>query len=119
MVPVRSRALVVDDDPVCRTFAAEVLAAAGFEVQTAPDGRTALEVHVAGGPFGLVVTDLDMPGLHGVEVADAIIRACADVCVLFVSADEVTPILARRSGFLPKPFTRAELLSEIERLLAR
>jgi CheY-like chemotaxis protein len=60
----KARILVVDDDPVMRTLPCHVLKAAGYAVDVAPDGASALRLARERG-YDLVVTDLDMPGLDG------------------------------------------------------
>src|SRR5580765_2917785 len=60
------KALVVDDEPVIRLLYAEVLEAMGFHVDTAGDGLQGLE-RVQAGPYNLIISDIRMPGLTGVE----------------------------------------------------
>jgi CheY-like chemotaxis protein len=61
------RALVVDDEPVVRTFYADVLQFMGFEVDTAEDGEKALKC-LKDTSYGLVITDMVMPGMSGTEL---------------------------------------------------
>ncbi|HMC83261.1 MAG TPA: response regulator [Candidatus Polarisedimenticolia bacterium] len=60
------KALIVDDEENIRGLYAEVLEAMGFQVETAPDGLKGLE-RIQAGPYNLVISDIRMPGLTGVE----------------------------------------------------
>ena len=69
-----ARILVVEDDPEAALFAVHVLAKRGqFEVTHTPDPAVALRLAAAGG-FDLVLTDVDMPGMSGLELLDALRR---------------------------------------------
>ena len=69
--PRRVRILMADDSPVIRDIVGEVLTGAGFEVTTAEDGKIALE-RLARDPFDLVITDIEMPRMTGLELLQAI-----------------------------------------------
>jgi CheY-like chemotaxis protein len=60
------KALVVDDEPVVRVLYAEVLEAMGFQVDTAPDGIQGLD-RLKAAPYTLIISDIRMPGMTGVE----------------------------------------------------
>ncbi len=60
------KALVVDDEPVVRVLYAEVLEAMGFQVDTAPDGVQGLD-RLKAAPYTLIISDIRMPGMTGVE----------------------------------------------------
>lgn len=67
-----SRILVVDDNEVNRTVAADLLQHSGHRVATAEDGSAAIIAVRDGGPFDLVLLDMCMPGMDGIEAAEAI-----------------------------------------------
>ncbi len=69
----RPRVLVVDDSPVIRDIVGEILTAAGIEVLTAENGKAALEL-VARKPCDLVITDIEMPRMTGLELLEHIRR---------------------------------------------
>jgi DNA-binding NtrC family response regulator len=74
------RALVVDDDEAVRGLYSEVLGAMGFQVDTAEDAAKALE-KIQGSSFGLIISDVRMPGMSGVEFflkAEQIRPGCED-----------------------------------------
>jgi signal transduction histidine kinase/CheY-like chemotaxis protein len=119
----RRRVLVVDNDAASRTLVTRTLVGVGFDTIEAPEGRSALElVHAA--PPDLVVTDLAMPVLNGLELAKAIRSdtACRllPVIAISASASEVTREEALGAGcneFLGKPLRAEHLLEAIGGLL--
>jgi CheY-like chemotaxis protein len=107
--------LVVDDQDEVRTMIVRVLAGDGYVVHEAADGVDALGVLEANPDVCLVLTDLEMPRMDGLELADRIANR-ANTQILFMSG------YARRhrpaTPFLQKPFTPDELSAEVQRLLA-
>jgi DNA-binding response OmpR family regulator len=119
--PVR-RVLVVDDDDDIRLLLEQLLSAAGYQVQTARDGRAALRAFHAS-PTDVVVLDLSMPELDGFETLDRL-RDLSDVPVILLTArsgeiDKVRGFRAGADDYVVKPFGRQELLARIEALLRR
>jgi two-component system KDP operon response regulator KdpE len=114
--------LVVDDEPaVLRTLRAN-LAARGYEVSTAETGEEALDQFVQR-RTDLVVLDLMLPGISGIEVVEAL-RTMASVPILVLSArgEEQTKVHALDLGaddYLTKPFGIDELLARVRALLRR
>jgi CheY-like chemotaxis protein len=111
------RILVIDDEPGIRGLAARILGAAGCTVVAAATGREGLEIGVRG-PWDLVLLDLCLPDLGGEEILPRLRRArpWQPVLVWSATADRQAPARCRAlgaSGYLPKPFTRAELLRSI------
>ena len=114
--------LVVDDDDDIRLLLEELLRGAGYEVETAEDGRVALRAFHAS-PTDLVVLDLSMPELDGFETLDRL-RDLSDVPVILLTArgGEIDKVRGFRSGaddYVVKPFGGRELLARIEALLRR
>jgi DNA-binding response OmpR family regulator len=119
--PMR-RVLVVDDDDDIRLLLEELLRGAGYDVETAEDGRAALRTFHAS-PVDLVVLDLSMPELDGFETLDRL-RDLSDVPVILLTArggeiDKVRGFRAGADDYVVKPFGRRELLARIEALLRR
>jgi DNA-binding response OmpR family regulator len=120
---VGTRVLVADDDARLAELISRYLTMEGYEVETVADGLVAVERAIAEPP-GLVVLDIMMPGIDGLEACRRI-RAnlpTAELPVLVVSAlgDEDEP--ARRAGAdatLKKPFALPVLGRAVERLTAR
>jgi PAS domain S-box-containing protein len=114
------RVLVVEDREVVRQLSRDVLAASGFDVQTAPSGDDALEIDPAS--FDLVLTDVVMPGTSGPELVTQLRAARPELPVLFMSGytDDVLDrevLDAPRTGFIRKPFGSAELVRAVRELL--
>ena len=73
----RESVLVVEDEPPIRTMLAQYLGRQGYEVATASDGREALGV-LRSRSFDLVMSDVRMPGMDGIELLHEIVRAYPD-----------------------------------------
>lgn len=119
----RPRLLLVEDEQSLRSLVAQFLWDAGCRVVEAADGPQAVEVFETDGPFDLVLLDLNLPGLPGVEVCRRIREAVPDQPVLIVSG----AILPEHdcalesmgvSEQLSKPYHPEALRRRIERLLA-
>ena len=111
--------LVVDDDDMIRRLLRTVLEADEFEVVEAPDGDAALAALEDLKPT-VIVLDVMMPGLDGVEVCRRIDHGSAKVVMLTARDDpelERAAISAGADAFLTKPFSSVELLDLVERLL--
>ncbi|HUI27698.1 MAG TPA: Hpt domain-containing protein [Candidatus Kryptonia bacterium] len=120
---VEARAiLVVDDSISVRKLAARFLESGGLEVDTAVDGLDALE-KLASGRFRLVVTDLEMPRMHGYElIAELRRHPQYQQLPVIVCSSRSSDKHRRRArevgaqGYITKPFTKEQLLAEIQRL---
>lgn len=115
--------LVVDDDQMIRNSLARILSYEGYEVETAKDGETGLLAH-AKVKHDLVILDVSMPGLSGIDVCKRLKLRSPATPVLFLSAkDEVSDrVLGLESGgddYLIKPFAFEELSARIVALLRR
>lgn len=114
------RVVVVDDHPMWRDGVARDLAEAGIEVVgTAGDGRSAVDVAKATRP-DVVVMDLQLPELSGVEATRAVVEALPGVRVLVLSAsgehdDVLDAVKAGATGYLIKSASAAELLAAVRR----
>lgn len=116
------RVLVVEDDDEIAQALARSLRMEGYEVRLAPDGEAALEHAVAFVP-DLVVLDLGLPKLDGLEVARRL-RAEDDTPILMLTARDalesrVEGLDSGADDYLVKPFERQELLARLRALLRR
>jgi signal transduction histidine kinase/DNA-binding response OmpR family regulator len=113
--------LVVDDEADVLETMREMLEGAGYRVLEAQSGRDAISVsNKHDGPIDLVVTDILMPGMDGVEVADAIAELRPAARTLYVSgATPSKPLRARMRGFplLAKPFSETQLEASVSAAL--
>jgi two-component system KDP operon response regulator KdpE len=116
------RILIVDDEPAILATMAPLLRARGYEVLTAMTGRAALEAVTRDAP-DLVVLDLGLPDIDGVEVS-RLIRIDATVPIIVLSArgaerDKVAALDAGADDYVTKPFGTEELLARIRVALRR
>lgn len=117
------RILVVDDEEVIRDILADFLAMEGFEVRTAPDGTAAL-VELSRGHFDLVLSDLKMPKMGGIELLEAIARTTPQVVTIIMTGFGTveTAIDAMKRGaydYIMKPFKMEEVVHTVRRGLER
>jgi two-component system response regulator HydG len=115
--------LIADDDPGLRESLERTLTREGYRVVLASDGRAALERVQAGG-VDLIVTDLRMPGLTGLELLRAAKAIMPDVDVILLTAFGTVEeaVKAMKDGaydFLTKPFRREQLIKLIDKALER
>jgi DNA-binding NarL/FixJ family response regulator len=114
------RVMVVDDHPMWREGVARDLAEAGYEVvATAGEGAQAVRIAGAARPQ-VVVLDLQLPDLSGVEVISGLIKQLPDVRVLVLSAsgehqDVLDAVKAGAAGYLVKSAAREEFLAAVRR----
>jgi excisionase family DNA binding protein len=115
------RVLVVDDEASIRDLLAKTLALAEYEVDLAPDGRTALErLRVI--PYDLLITDLKMPGVDGLTVIREARRLKADLPVIIITgfsteASAIEAVNLGVSGYLTKPFRVPRVLAAAAKAL--
>lgn len=116
------KVLIADDDTQMLRAVRITLAARGYEVVTASDGKQALDAAIDTHP-DLVVLDLGMPGLNGIEVIQAI-RGWSQLPILVVSGrseswEKVEALDAGADDYVTKPFSADELLARIRALTRR
>ena len=119
----RARILVVQDDAETALFTVYVLANRGkFDVTHTADPATALRL-AAAERWDLVVTDMDMAGMTGLELLDAVRRAAPSLPVAVVSAHPIDDALASRPGhadaYLEKPLRVDHLIATAAALIGR
>lgn len=114
--------LVVDDDPTTREVLQRYLTRAGLSVLEAADGVTALEVFRTGQP-DLVVLDLMLPGMDGLDVCDRL-RRHSQVPIMMLTAlgsesDRVVGLEQGADDYVVKPFSPREVTLRVQKLLER
>jgi nitrogen-specific signal transduction histidine kinase/CheY-like chemotaxis protein len=120
--PEFTTVLVVEDDPVVRPIIGKILQKHGYKVIEAQSGEEALEISRAKtSHFDLVVTDVTLPGISGVEFASQVKEYHPDVPFIFCSgytelgANE-RHLLPAEAEFIEKPFTPSQLIEKISKL---
>ena len=112
--------LLVDDEAPCRLLMSCILAQAGYTVLVASDGPQAMRHIERDAPIDLLLTDLRMPGMNGVELARSAKRTRPGLPVLFASGFlDCFPESSHEVPSLTKPFTPAELIMAVEASLLR
>jgi len=117
----RPRVLVVDDEAAIRDLLSKTLALAEYDVDLAPDGRTALErLRII--PYDLLITDLKMPGVDGLAVIREARRLKADIPVIIITgfsteASAIEAVNLGVSGYLTKPFRVPRVLAAAAKAL--
>jgi CheY-like chemotaxis protein len=118
----KRKILIVDDEAPVRTLLVSVLSAPGVEIVEAEDANHALAIAAQHRYFDLVITDLSMPGMSGIELAQRLREARWARHFLFVSGfaqiNSVELVLEEfeRAEFLNKPFSMIELLRIVNSL---
>ena len=107
------RILVVDDDPQIRRVLKVTLSGQGFEVDDAKNGDVALE-KLRDARFDLVLLDINMPGMSGLDVCRAI-RSGSEIAIIMLTvrdneADTVEALDAGADDYVTKPFKPSELV---------
>ncbi|CAN5764652.1 response regulator transcription factor [soil metagenome] len=120
---MRRRLLLVEDDPTLRQALIFNLSREGYEVTAAADGEAALEA-ARNERLDLVLLDVMLPGMSGVEVLRVLRREGVTTPVIILSAkgDEIDRVVGLKIGaddYVSKPFSRPELLARIEAVLRR
>jgi two-component system chemotaxis response regulator CheY len=118
---MKGRVLIVDDSALSRRTLRQILEPAGYEVAEAEDGLSALERYFLEKP-DIVLLDLVMKGMYGLDVLTKLRELDADAKVVIVSADIQTSSheLVEAAGaraFVNKPFDRADILSTLASVL--
>jgi two-component system alkaline phosphatase synthesis response regulator PhoP len=120
---VSSRILLVEDEPGLSLTLSDLLTNEGYEVEAAMDGQSGLD-RASNGAFDLVVLDLMLPRMNGLEVCRELRHRGKDVAILMLTAksqltDRVVGLKLGADDYLTKPFEPPELLARIEALLRR
>lgn len=118
---VAQRVLVVDDERQVCDIIADALVYIGHEVITAEDGEDAL-VKISEGPFTIVITDMDMPKMDGMELIRHLSRDHSSIDVIAITGHTMKyrytdVVAAGAADFITKPFTLDELEAKLNRLI--
>ncbi|MFZ5426225.1 MAG: sigma-54-dependent transcriptional regulator [Thermodesulfobacteriota bacterium] len=119
----RKTILVADDDLHIQEVLDVRLSSAGYEVLLASDGRQALDM-LGSTPVDLVISDIRMPGLDGLELQARLEKTAPNLPIIFLTAygsiqDAVTAIKSGAVDYLTKPFEGRELLDKVKSVLAK
>ena len=117
----KNRILIVDDDHAMRLALSESLESCGYDIVAAENGREALELFWKG-KFDLVVTDMKMPGMTGIEVLRGVKKLSPEIPVILITAYGTvgTAVEAMKEGaaeFIMKPFSLDDLEAVVKHVL--
>jgi DNA-binding response OmpR family regulator len=120
---MKSNILVVDDEPVARQSLTDILKLEGHNVTSAPNGQAAVE-YVRTHPIDLMIVDLRMPGMDGLEVVQVINQISPDTEVILLTAfgsteTAIQALRLRIHDYLLKPASPAQVLASVKKGLAR
>jgi excisionase family DNA binding protein len=111
----RPRILIVDDEQTVRDLVAKTLSMADYDVDTAPDGPSALD-RLNTTEYDLLITDLKMPGMDGLSVIREVRRRSTELPIVIITgysteASAIEAINLGVSGYLTKPFRLPRVLA--------
>ena len=114
--------LVIDDEEIIRRSCLRILEPLGFKVDTAPDGPSALSMLANRRPYDLVLTDLKMPNMDGLEVMAEILKRYPGLRIILVTgySTRQTAANALKMGafnYVEKPFNPETLASVVKEAL--
>lgn len=117
-----SKILLAEDDDSLRSFLARALERAGYEVVSCADGDEAIEA-LDGGPYDLLLTDIVMPGVDGIEVAREAAAREPGMRIMFITGFAAVALSAGSRApagakVLSKPVHLREIVAEVERMMA-
>jgi len=120
---MKSSILIVDDEPIARKSLTDILRLEGYSVSSAPNGQAAVE-YVRTHHIDLMVVDLRMPGMDGLEVVQVVNQLAPDteIVLLTAYASTETAIQALRlriHDYLQKPASPAQVVSSVKKGLER
>ncbi|HWX14065.1 MAG TPA: response regulator [Methylocella sp.] len=119
---INSKILLAEDDHDMRRFLSKALQAAGFNVASFDNGKSAYQ-RLREEPFELLLTDIVMPEMDGIELARKATELDPDIKVMFITGFAAVALnpdnnAPRQAKVLSKPFHLKELVNEVQRLLA-
>ncbi len=118
-----ARILIAEDDHSLRRFLAKALARAGHEVDAVGDGAAA-EIAVGDAEYDVLIADIVMPGLDGIELARRAAATQPGMRIMFITGFAAVALKARQlaphpdAKVLSKPFHLRDLVDEVDRMLA-
>lgn len=120
---MKSNILVVDDEPVARQSLSEILRLEGYAVNSVPNGQAAVE-YVRTHPVDLMIVDLRMPGMDGLEVVQVVNQVSPETEVVLLTAfgtteSAIQALRLRVHDYLLKPAPPSQVIASVKKGLAR
>ncbi|MEE8350090.1 MAG: response regulator transcription factor [Acidobacteriota bacterium] len=123
MSPTKPRLLIIEDEEAILEGLADVFVYNGYEVETAREGISGLEMALAGG-YHLILLDIMMPGLDGLSVCDKIREVDRNLPIIMLTAKTSEDDIIKGLGlgaddYISKPFSVGQLMARVEAVLRR
>ncbi|MCJ7433461.1 MAG: response regulator transcription factor [Anaerolineales bacterium] len=120
---MKSNILIVDDEPVARQSLTDILKLEGYSVMSLPNGQAAVE-HVRTHPVDLMIVDMRMPGMSGLEVVQVVNQVSPETEVILLTAygstdTAIQALRLRIHDYLLKPASPAQVIQSVKKGLAR
>ena len=120
---MKSQILVVDDEPVARQSLTDILRLEGYSVNSVPNGQAAVE-YVRTHPVELMIVDLRMPGMDGLEVVQVVNQISPETEVILLTAyasteSAIQALRLRIHDYLQKPAMPPQIIASVKKGLAR
>ena len=120
---MKSNILIVDDEPVARQSLTDILKLEGYSVMALPNGQAAVE-HVRTHPVDLMIVDMRMPGMSGLEVVQVVNQVSPETEVILLTAygstdTAIQALRLRIHDYLLKPASPAQVIQSVKKGLAR
>ncbi len=120
---MKNNILVVDDEPVARQSMMDILKLEGYNVTALPNGQAAVE-HVRMNPVDLMIVDMRMPGMSGLEVIQVVNQVSPETEVILLTAygstdTAIQALRLRIHDYLLKPASPAQVIQSVKKGLAR
>ncbi|MEB2333740.1 MAG: response regulator transcription factor [Anaerolineaceae bacterium] len=120
---MKSNILIVDDEPIARQSLSDILQLEGFVVNSAPNGQAAVE-YARTHPIELMIVDLRMPGMDGLEVVQVINQTSPQTEVILLTAfasteSAIRALRLRIHDYLLKPVSPAQVIASVQKGLLR
>lgn len=121
-MPDKIIVMVVDDDPMLLSLLTDTLNAIGYSSVSVPDGESAVKVLQDRGNIDIIISDINLPGIDGLELVRRVKRISPDIPVILITGVSMNGIRSRAyqegaDGFLDKPFRISVVESMMQRLL--
>lgn len=115
--------LVVDDESFIRQILSRIVSREGYQVHQASNGKDALK-SLAETPCRIVISDIKMPNMDGIELLSRIKANYSDVCVILITAyageySAQDALLAGADAFITKPFKNVEIAETLRKVLVK
>ncbi|MDA8099159.1 MAG: response regulator [Nitrospiraceae bacterium] len=115
--------LVVDDEEMIRDLCSHILSTEGYAITAVPGGEAALR-ELDKSPADLLITDIKMPGMDGLELFERVKKQKPDIVTIFITGHgtldtAIESLMRGVDGFVLKPFTQEELTTAVDRAVTR